>query len=412
MSSIGWIDFSSTDRKRAHEALALMKEAGTLDELGIGQIRDAYSDALFPGFSTVQTNARYFLAIPKLLLDWADLSDAKRRQHPLHNFLRTAENELASALKKNHVALGKKLDGVIGHTVAEEGGVARRPSSSYWNGLRTFDIVRTQRSLAEFCRYWQQDRDYYDAVSSDEGSDDDDARFEAAVRRPPKSHGPWPKDMTLRLTKPEAEFLRQRFSCAPGVGNTVAAQLLSNELARKAVSKDYANFGDFSQWAEGQHMLSVVCRKNIESAQRFSLAIEGAHIIFNRLIAREKNDDVLLGRCKERYAMWRTATKLARIFTPGAEQQWLSVNEARQMRVKDSTEGFLAEWNRLHCTPGTTQAKLDELVHRQGVRNKPDRSLLIRLPREKADWYGMSALDYRWRTAQRMLKDVVEVLLC
>jgi len=46
--------------------LALLKEPGTLDELGIGQVRDAFADVLFPGFSTIQTHARYFLAIPRI----------------------------------------------------------------------------------------------------------------------------------------------------------------------------------------------------------------------------------------------------------------------------------------------------------------------------------------------------------
>jgi len=93
VSSIGWIDFSSTDRKRVHEVLALMKEPGTLDELGFGQLRDAYADTLFPGFSTIQTRARYFLAVPKIMRDWADWPDAKRRRQPLDEYLKIAENE-------------------------------------------------------------------------------------------------------------------------------------------------------------------------------------------------------------------------------------------------------------------------------------------------------------------------------
>ena len=55
MSAIGWVDFSSDDRQRVQQVLALLKETGTLDELGVGQVRDAFSDVLFPGFSTIQT---------------------------------------------------------------------------------------------------------------------------------------------------------------------------------------------------------------------------------------------------------------------------------------------------------------------------------------------------------------------
>ena len=59
MSVFGWIDFSPSDRALVKEAIAGMKEEGTLDELGIGQIRDAFADLLFPGFSTIQTRAKY-----------------------------------------------------------------------------------------------------------------------------------------------------------------------------------------------------------------------------------------------------------------------------------------------------------------------------------------------------------------
>ena len=36
------------------------------DELGLGVIRDAFVDRLFPGTSTIRTRARYFLFVPWL----------------------------------------------------------------------------------------------------------------------------------------------------------------------------------------------------------------------------------------------------------------------------------------------------------------------------------------------------------
>ncbi len=47
-----------------HQVIDLFREKGTLDELGIGAIRDALSDLLFPGTSTIQTRPRYFLLVP------------------------------------------------------------------------------------------------------------------------------------------------------------------------------------------------------------------------------------------------------------------------------------------------------------------------------------------------------------
>lgn len=412
MSSIGWIDFSSTDRKRVHEALALMKEPGTLDELGFGQLRDAYADKLFPGFTTIQTRARYFLAVPKIMLEWAGWPDAKRRRQPLDEYLKIAENDFARILKTNYDAAGLEPEGVIGHTVVEQGGVARRPSSTYWNGLRVFEIVRTQGSLAEFCRYWRRGGEAQQVVSSDEGSDDTGERFESTVRRPPGAQGGWPAGLTLKLDVAEARFLRERFTMARDLDDTVCAQLLSNDLAARALGGGHTSFSAFSAWAAGQLSLSQPCRDNIAAAKRFSLAVEGAHIVFNRLIAEGIGDGDLRARCDERYADWRATVRLAGIFHPGADLEWLRVADAGGPRVRQRTIEFLVQWNALNQDHTPKQSSLDALVRTQAVGNKPARSLLIKLPHERADWYGMGALDYRWQTVRRMLNDIVEVLPC
>ena len=152
MGAVGWIDFSSDDRRRVQDVLALAKEAGTLDELGIGQLRDAYAEALFPGFSTIQTRARYFLAIPKILCDWRDQSPAQRRRQRLEDYLAAQETSLAWHLTRNHARKRLSPEGIIGHTLVERGGVKRPPSTAYWAGLRVFGLVRTTKSLGEFLR--------------------------------------------------------------------------------------------------------------------------------------------------------------------------------------------------------------------------------------------------------------------
>ncbi len=46
--------------------LQLFSDKGTVDDLGIGTVRDAISNSLFPGTSVIQTRARYFLFVPWL----------------------------------------------------------------------------------------------------------------------------------------------------------------------------------------------------------------------------------------------------------------------------------------------------------------------------------------------------------
>lgn len=56
-----WLDFSSAERERTFSILASLEEKGTVDDLGIGAVRDAIADHHFPGISTIQTRAKYFL---------------------------------------------------------------------------------------------------------------------------------------------------------------------------------------------------------------------------------------------------------------------------------------------------------------------------------------------------------------
>ena len=66
---LGWIDFSKSERSKVLSVLDLLSEAGTLDELGIAPIRDGFSNLFFPGTSTIQTRAKYFLIVPYALKD-------------------------------------------------------------------------------------------------------------------------------------------------------------------------------------------------------------------------------------------------------------------------------------------------------------------------------------------------------
>lgn len=64
MSTFVWLDYSERERRKMLDLVDLFKEHDTRDELGIGSVRDAFSDMLFPGTSTIMTRARYFLLVP------------------------------------------------------------------------------------------------------------------------------------------------------------------------------------------------------------------------------------------------------------------------------------------------------------------------------------------------------------
>lgn len=51
MSFIGWLDHSEEEQLQVRKLLKLFEEKGTFDDLGIGTVRDAISNRLFPGTS-------------------------------------------------------------------------------------------------------------------------------------------------------------------------------------------------------------------------------------------------------------------------------------------------------------------------------------------------------------------------
>ena len=64
MSAFVWLDYSESERRKMLEVVDLFREHDTRDELGVGSVRDAFADMLFPGTSTIMTRARYFLLVP------------------------------------------------------------------------------------------------------------------------------------------------------------------------------------------------------------------------------------------------------------------------------------------------------------------------------------------------------------
>ena len=68
-SSFSWLDYSEAERRKALEIADTIKNSDTRDELGIGTVRDAFANIFFPGTTTIQTRARYFLFIPWMYLD-------------------------------------------------------------------------------------------------------------------------------------------------------------------------------------------------------------------------------------------------------------------------------------------------------------------------------------------------------
>ena len=129
---LAWLDYSEADQRRARDIVAMFSQSESRDELGLGQIRDALSDTLFPGTSVLLTRARYLLFVPWLYREGARRG---RQGSQLSSWVDRQERLLIGALRN-----GGDSAGLIGGVVGER--VQNLPSTIYWNSLRRFGILR------------------------------------------------------------------------------------------------------------------------------------------------------------------------------------------------------------------------------------------------------------------------------
>ena len=98
-STLSWLDSSESERRAVMELVSALNEPQTLDELGIGSVRDAIADGLLPGTSTIQTRARYFLFIP-----WILQTVEARPRGSSDRLSRQLQLQLCDALAETHGA--------------------------------------------------------------------------------------------------------------------------------------------------------------------------------------------------------------------------------------------------------------------------------------------------------------------
>lgn len=126
-STFTWLDYSEAERRKMLDVIDLFGEKTTRDELGLGGVRDAFADLLFPGTTTIQTRAKYFLLVP-----WTYL-DLERKKVPSAKVQKRAWQEEISLV--NQLA---DAEGVIGKRAKET--LKRLASSVYWQGLKAWGM--------------------------------------------------------------------------------------------------------------------------------------------------------------------------------------------------------------------------------------------------------------------------------
>ncbi|MET0885089.1 MAG: DUF6361 family protein [Mycetocola sp.] len=390
-SLVAWLDASSEDQRRMREIVNLFSEKESRDELGIGQIRDALSDTLFPGTSTLLTRARYMVLIP-----WCFVSASRPGLTPdaIAQRVETNERDLIASLK-----LQGETEGLLGRTAGRA--LKTLPSSIYWAALRQYGILR------------QPTLNQADAISLHgvAGQTDD---TEDRVRAWSPTLPPHPANITVdtaggfALSASEAQWLIERM--LEGTEGTVLAHLLD----ARPQPNSAAPWADLACAA-----MAAPLMEQLQHARNFSFAMHGASLLYNLLLAEEYERagfDQVVG-ASELYRDELTQWQDERFNRFGELTGWdrsafWHLIAVRNPRVAGASRLFVDRWLDIVTMPGNLNLESDldsrNLITRREFNNKGAQARL-RNRKLLASWQGGSGarpLVFRWPQVRTVLNDI------
>ena len=402
MAQIGWIDFSPTHRQRVGSVLDLLKPEGMVDELGLGTIRDALANQLFPGISTIQTRAKYFFVIPYILYDYQILKPAQRRGKTPSQYLEHREYEIMWQLAEQYNYQDGK--GVIGISKRKPHKIVRRPSAIYWNGLYTYHFIQTHGLSAEAFLRHSASPSMESLLSSttrgdDSTGDDTDAEHENMfrIKLPPKRN--WDDNLSLELERDEAEFFYDRIVSI--AENRIIAELLINDELWQIFIK-VENFMHFAKVAV-QLPIAGHLKTMLILAHDFSELMYGAHITYNCLLQSTAfNND----RYEEEWEKWLQDLPQNMLDYSGFNPDHLFQHV---LTTKSYTTQFVRDWWILVIQHKVDAGKRDSFIKQQEAKVKGNKAR-IRWNKlddvEEEQWIGLRYLDYRFRNVKTILNDI------
>ena len=398
MSFVGWLDHSEEEQRRVREVLQMFRDRGTVDDLGIGTLREAISNKLFPGSSVIQTRARYFLFIP-----WIFQHVARSSSNTVLERAEYLERRLIGALKQS-----ADQDGLIGRQAGMD--VRTLPSAVYWAGLTTYGIFRapglTRSQYARRARSAGRR-----ATPEDELAERREGFWHPDI--PPPPDGFFDLEYAeFAMTPDEARWLSERIlSWEATHGRCLLGDHLRQLRRRPRALPDHFWEGTLPEGAAER------TQRLVHHAERFSLLVEGAAIVYN-LMLHEQRDDQARGdpeaveTLRAHLAEWSGDAQIVGVpaWTAEREEFFALVDPTR--RVPPPSRAFAEAVMDALATRRLDRLDRDtdfrRLIRRREVQHKRNLARFHGGPR-LATWEGNSGLrrlDYRWGQVRRFLNDI------
>lgn len=365
---------------------------GVRDEIGFLTIHQRYADQFFPGTSVLHTRARYALFVPWLFEDIAGmLGPAAQRA------LRERERLLAGRLKVAGEAQ------VIGGRVYPKPS-SQPPSTVYWNALAVWGILRPRPDGRTISR-----RQAHRLLKTAGSPTDDDGQpllsFEPPFVGLPDRPSNWQSgDITLRLKKPEAGFLRERLAQLRSNGGrdlSLLAKLVRTEAAAPA-----------EMWADETFAIAGADQGALVRArQAASLAGIGRAVydaLLEQIVEMDDKRQTSMRHREHLEAILAEQGQIAAGLDIGALEADIGPLPAKLLAVMTATREWIAG--------GAENPVALSVVYTAAEARKGPRARLAQTPNGRtrrlewsSDEHGLAGpLHYRWQQVSTLLDDLAD----
>ena len=237
---IGFVNFNTEEKKRVAKMMQLLQESEAIEELGIGRVRDHFSNTLFPGTSTLQHHAKYFVVMPSLYYHTAFKSRKFQNLAEVSRYIKEAEVQITRQMAKwDNNQINTTETGITGINTLKDAlndynkYVKYDPAYIYGSGLARYGIIPdtgVERLILELNKKHFADPHNKGALKSEDTTEDagDLTGDKQVIKTCGESYNFFNgKTMNLTLTEKEASFMKDRIHAS--CDGTMLAYLIDCE---------------------------------------------------------------------------------------------------------------------------------------------------------------------------------------
>lgn len=388
------------------EAVDQFRDKTTVDDLGIGGIRDSFSDTLFPGTSTLHTRLRYVLFVPWLMQAAAHRDTAREMQVSF----RDLEYRFIGRLQR-----GGEVQGVFGRQSGRS--LLTLPSIVYWGAIGTWGVVEhgvnAHQVFERAVLRRHEEQRLTPAEDLESRPELTSTGIDPGLPAPPDD---LLRSATFQLRSEDAEYLSE------AITRSRPESLLAHLITHRPASwTDDASAPDSAWDPSIREDLPESLSRVVDRAQKFSMSVLGANLLYNLLVAEEaagaapgEAGDETVQHYRDRLSAWSAEAQQSPPVTGQDRREIWEMVQGMNRRLNSATRTFLGTWFDASPTPRSIadDAALRDLIRGRERQMKGPRA---RLGNRRAldAWGGASAadrLEFRWSYVTSHLQDIYDGL--